>query len=208
MAMNVFVSSTFGDLEAHRAAVIDMLHQTNNLPLAMETFGSKPGDAETVSLDEVRKADLFIGIYGNRYGYRPDDDKSVTELEYLEAVKNDIPRLVFIVEEEYTDPASPINQHAETDEEGIMLLNIFKRKLNRENVRATFNTPQDLVQKVQNAIMNWLQDKLDAAEQTSQSSPTGSTTQINADKIGNVFSGPVSGPINIDQSGFFDDDDD
>ncbi|MEQ8677101.1 MAG: DUF4062 domain-containing protein [Aggregatilineales bacterium] len=203
MAKNIFISSTFRDLEIHRDAVINMLRQTNNFPIAMETFGSKAGDATKVSLEEVQKSDVFLGIYGKRYGYRPDDDKSVTELEYLEAVRLEIPCLIFIVADNYDDPQSLINIHAETDDEGKMLLSIFKRKLNRESVRALFTTPEDLAQKVQNALMNWMQDQLEGMEQTAKddSSTDGSVNvKQEVKKNTGIMFGNVGGNVTLNNT--------
>ncbi|MFW5748064.1 MAG: DUF4062 domain-containing protein [Chloroflexota bacterium] len=186
--VNIFVSSTFKDLEAHRRAAITALQQTNNLPLTMELFGSKAGDAQTVSLQEVGKADLFIGIYAHRYGYRPDDDKSVTEMEYLEAKTREIDRLVFMVADDYHDDL--IDTYAEADEESRMLLGIFKRRLQKENVLATFTTPDDLAHKVLIALINWMQDN--QTKYAATPPPSGGSVNANTIDRSNVF-GNVSG---------------
>jgi hypothetical protein len=205
MTIKVFLSSTSLDLKEHRAAVIDMLRQTNNLPIAMENFGSKVGDATSVSLKEVQKADLFVGIYAHRYGYRPDDGKiSVTEMEYDEAVDQNIPRLIFIVDENYDDPVSLIHQHKETDNVSQMLLAFFMQRLNKENVRSLFTTPDDLKKKVQHAIMNWQQDQLQkkrsgAAKETPK--PAVNIQQTVQNNKGNVVSGIGTITGNINQGG-------
>src|SRR5712692_8555429 len=52
----------------------------------METFGSDETRPVDYSLAQLRKCNLFVGIYAERYGtVDPKTAKSVTELEYREA---------------------------------------------------------------------------------------------------------------------------
>jgi hypothetical protein len=185
--LKVFVSSTYRDLVEHRQAVINLLHQTNDLPIAMETFGSKPGNAETASLDEVGKADVFVGIYAHRYGYVPDDDRSVTEMEYQEARRLELPCLIFIVADDYEAPA--LVDHAETDDEAKLMLSRFKRHLMKDHVVDRFTTPDDLADKVLKALYKWQRDEM--------------PTQSKSDGIniaGDVTGGNVGGTIQGDQN--------
>lgn len=186
----IFISSTSRDLSKHRQAVIEALRTADAAPIAMEYFGSQSGDATTVSLEEVDKADLFIGIYAHRYGYRPDDDRSVTELEYLHAVKKDIPCLLFLVEDDYQDDL--LDVHREQDEESITLLNMFKRKLQKTSVLLWFNTPEDLALKVTASYARWLtKHNNDHAGTSGGNTIINSKNVISGSKFGNV------GDINI-----------
>jgi len=143
----VFVSSTRLDLTHHRLAVMKALTEAGLHPIGMENFGSQNGDAEQVSMGELERADLFIGLYARRYGYRPTDDRSITEMEYETAKEKDIPRLAFIIDDDYHDEY--IDQHAETNDEAKMLLNMLVRRLKAERAWEPFTTPQDLAVKVQ-----------------------------------------------------------
>ena len=54
-----------------------------------------------VSLEELDKCDVLVGVYAYRYGTVPTGSKtSVTEQEYLHAMSKKIPILVFVVDEE------------------------------------------------------------------------------------------------------------
>src|SRR6516164_4817340 len=93
----IFLSSTFVDLQAHRAAVRDIIGRLGQFALAMEQFGAREDDAQTVSTDLVAGCDLYIGVIAWRYGYVPAEQKqSVTQQEYEEAGRLGISRLVFL----------------------------------------------------------------------------------------------------------------
>lgn len=194
--VKIFVSSTSQDLAEHRQAVIDVLRKANHQPIAMETFGSKAGDAQQVSLKEVEKADLFMGIYARRYGYRPTDDKSVTEMEYLHAKEKGIDCLVFIVDDAYAHPL--VDQYAETDDEAKVFLKSFIRRLNKENVRTLFTAPDDLAQKALLALTNWLSDRMQgqivdsSKSEQSKSEQTMIHNEIKGDNYGSTFNAPIT----------------
>lgn len=97
----IFVSSTKEDLIPYREAVETVLTGMEHIPLGMEYFVSSPDSPIDVCLATVRRSQLYIVIVGMRYGsIEEGSGKSFTELEYDEAVKNKIPVLAFIIDEE------------------------------------------------------------------------------------------------------------
>ncbi len=70
--MNVFISSTFTDLEEIRRNTLNFFYQFAMTPLAMEVWSSAIDDPVKKCLSRVRDSNLFIGIYGQRYGFTPD----------------------------------------------------------------------------------------------------------------------------------------
>jgi hypothetical protein len=162
----VFLSSTRKDLYAHRQVVSDRLREAGIHVIGMEHFSSQPGDAQQVSLAEVGRADVLVGLYAHRYGYRPDDDKSVTEMEYQEAQRAGLDCLIFLVEENYREGL--LGQFAESDAEAINFLNNFKRRLSTKHVLQTFTSPDDLAGKVVAAVARWMgQRQADASADAS-----------------------------------------
>lgn len=96
--MRVFVSSTFKDLAAVRADILDALHRTGSASAGMEYFGARPELPLEVCLQEVRRADLFLLVMGATYGsVHPTSGLSFTHLEYREAVRNKIPTIVVVL---------------------------------------------------------------------------------------------------------------
>ncbi len=83
MTKSIFISSTSKDLKPRRDAVDAAIRRLELRPINMSDFGSQPGGAVGVSVREVGKGDIFVGILAHRYGYIPAGmDKSVTEQEY------------------------------------------------------------------------------------------------------------------------------
>lgn len=145
MALSVFISSTSRDLQTHRAAVKAAIERLEMRPIDMVNFGSQPGDAVGVSLDQVCQADLFVGIIAHRYGYVPEGmGRSVTEQEYDEAVRKGIPRLMYLVDPEHEWP----QEFIEADDEAQRKLAAFKTRVETETVRSLFTTPENLAQQV------------------------------------------------------------
>src|SRR6266508_4382188 len=103
--MKVFLSSTYLDLIEHRKAVVNALRTMDEEVGHMEIFGARDEDASKVSLEELDKCDVLVGVYAYRYGTVPKGSKaSVTEQEYLHAMSKKIPVLVFVVDENHPWP--------------------------------------------------------------------------------------------------------
>lgn len=97
---SVFVSSTCFDLSQVRADLRDFLISSGLDPVLSEynSFPVNP-DSSTVEncLEAVkRRADIFVLIVGGRYGSIGEGEKSITNLEYLQAKAKGIPVYVFI----------------------------------------------------------------------------------------------------------------
>ncbi|HXD34223.1 MAG TPA: DUF4062 domain-containing protein [Pyrinomonadaceae bacterium] len=96
------ISSTSIDLPAHRQQAIDACLRQDVFPIAMEHLPASDADAIRVSLEMVDKADIYIGVYGWRYGHIPQDhDISITEMELNRAVERGIPILVFLMHDNH-----------------------------------------------------------------------------------------------------------
>ena len=86
--LTIFLSSTLADLEDPRRQVVKYLRVLPSDLLAMEVFGSDESKPIDFCLQQVRRCNIFVGIYAARYGTVDETTgKSITELEYLEAVK-------------------------------------------------------------------------------------------------------------------------
>jgi hypothetical protein len=84
----VYVSSTFKDLKECREKVIIALKRMGHEDVAMEYYVAQDERPLDKCQKDVASCDLYIGVFAWRYGYVPEGyDKSITELEYREAVK-------------------------------------------------------------------------------------------------------------------------
>jgi tetratricopeptide (TPR) repeat protein len=142
---SVFISSTSRDLGEYREAVDRAIRRLELRPINMDDFGSQPGGASGVSLREVAKADMFVGIIARRYGYVPHEGAaSITEQEYDEAVRRQVPRLMYLLDPAYAWPEERIEQ----GEVAQSKLAAFRIRVESQDVRSFFTSPEDLAAKV------------------------------------------------------------
>jgi hypothetical protein len=95
--MKVFLSSTYQDLISERNAVRQAIHRMSMRYSGMEYFGSYSGAPLERCLEKVRAANVVVLIVADRYGFVPEGaEKSITELEYREALSAGIPVLVYV----------------------------------------------------------------------------------------------------------------
>ena len=102
----VFVSSTFLDNQERRKLVQDAITMAGMVWHGMEIFTASTRPTVEECLRYAREADLLVGIIAWRYGWEPDGNKSITEMEY-DAAKE---RLMFLV-----DPKLPVNPEEDFD---------------------------------------------------------------------------------------------
>jgi hypothetical protein len=144
----VMVSSTVRDFPEHRQAVLDACLRQRMLPKMMEHAPAVDEDAIEMSLKLVDEADIYLGIFGYRYGFIPKGRrKSVTQLEYERAVKRGIPRLIFVMHEDHPVRASDVETGARADR-----IKNFKNKLMAENFVNLFKSSEELRTMVVNSL--------------------------------------------------------
>jgi tetratricopeptide (TPR) repeat protein len=156
----IFLSSTFVDLQTHRAAVRDIIGRLGQFTLAMEQFGARDGDPQTVATDLVSGCDLYLGLVAWRYGSVPaGQGRSVTHLEYDEAGWFGIPRLLFLAAAETQGAADPTDLFPASarDPDYLAQLLAFRAQIEREQVVDYFTSPDDLAKKVATALHQYLQ---------------------------------------------------
>lgn len=105
LKQTVFISSTCVDLPEHREHVISACKELGLDYDALEHWPAVSADGVEESLRHVDEADIYLGIFGQRYGYVPDgqpkgQEISITEMEYRRAKARtpSIPRLIFLAD--------------------------------------------------------------------------------------------------------------
>jgi AGZA family xanthine/uracil permease-like MFS transporter len=141
----VFVGSTFEDLRDYRRAVGSALLQLGADVRIMEHFGSKSGTPVEECLEAIRSCQVYIGIFGMRYGSIPDGhDMSMIHIEYEEAQRCKLTSLIYILDES-AQRILPI--HVETGP-GAEALRHLKEKLKKDHLVTAFTTPQNLAARI------------------------------------------------------------
>jgi predicted ATPase len=92
--LRIFVSSTMKELADARAAARTAIERLRLIPVLFE-LGARPYPPRDLYLAYLRQSDVFIGIYGQQYGWiAPDQEISGLEDEYLNA--GGMPKLVYV----------------------------------------------------------------------------------------------------------------
>lgn len=85
----VFVSSTFVDLQAERQAAVQAILQAGHIPAGMELFAAEDRSQMQVIQAWINESDIYMLILGSRYGsVDPASGQSYTEVEYRYALEN------------------------------------------------------------------------------------------------------------------------
>jgi hypothetical protein len=92
--LRIFISSTMKELASARAAARAAIERLRLIPVLFE-LGARPYPPRDLYLAYLRQSDVFIGIYGQQYGWiAPDQEVSGLEDEYLNAGR--MPKLVYV----------------------------------------------------------------------------------------------------------------
>jgi hypothetical protein len=150
-----FISSTYRDLINERDKAIDTIDSLDSSKaIAMERISSNPNPPKDVCLAKLRNCDTLILILGTKYGsIDPEEKISLTEIEYNEARFLHLPIFVFRkvnAEDEWI----PDEKNAGTRKK----LENFKKSLDIEHYRTTFQTSEELARKIAIAIYNYESD--------------------------------------------------
>jgi hypothetical protein len=119
--------------------------------MGLEYFGATDVPALERCIDEVRRSDAYILILGTRYGFVPQGyDKSITELEYDEAVARNKPVLAFVL----SDDAPVKRSSLEADPVLIAKLETFKRRVRSSLLVSIFESKDGLAASVLHSVIN------------------------------------------------------
>jgi HD-GYP domain-containing protein (c-di-GMP phosphodiesterase class II) len=141
----VFVASTWEDLKNERIEVLEALRQFYFQHVNMEYFGADPRQSIEKCFEEVQSADIFVGIIGSRYGsILNTTGKSYTQMEYEEAIRSDLPCLIYIRSEDVPIPP----KYFERNPNSIKMLEDFKSILRTKHTVASFRYSSDLAIRV------------------------------------------------------------
>ncbi len=148
LKIKIFVSSTYQDLRSHREhciAALNRLKEGFNIDwVGMEAFGADDSSPKDHCLEKVRQSDVYVGIFGMRYGHMDDNTgKSITELEYREARKSAIPCLIYLIDE---DRAQINPKDVDVDVRALKLSDLKKelRDLTKGHVVGHFHSADHL----------------------------------------------------------------
>lgn len=135
----VFVSSTYEDLQAERQEVMHALLELDCIPSGMELFPAANEDQWTLIKGVIDDCDYYIVIIGGRYGTISPTGISYTEMEYKYATEMGKPIIAFL----HKDPDSIPRSKSEKTPEGQKKLEEFRTFVKQKMVKSWEN-PKDL----------------------------------------------------------------
>lgn len=92
----IFVSSTFRDLEEERRLISEQIFNMGHIPIGMEAFEASNLDQWSYIKRRIKNSDYYVLIVGNRYGSTDSDGISFTRKEYEFAIEEGVPVLSFL----------------------------------------------------------------------------------------------------------------
>jgi len=136
----VFVSSTFTDLENERREIIQTLMEMDCIPAGMELFPAADEEQWEFIKRVIDDCDYYILIIGGRYGSIADDGLSYTEKEFDYAVSKGIKVIALL----HDSPDELPGKHLEKDQTSIQKLQKFRDKVKDGRLVRHWNKPDQL----------------------------------------------------------------
>ncbi|MBP0624982.1 DUF4062 domain-containing protein [Cupriavidus consociatus] len=135
----VFVSSTFRDLEVERQEVMHALLELDCIPSGMELFPATNETQWNLIKKVIDDCDYYILILGGRYGSIGPEGISYTEMEYRYALATGKPTIAFL----HRSPGKIISENSEPTQEGKEKLQAFREAVEKKLCKH-WDSPQEL----------------------------------------------------------------
>jgi hypothetical protein len=149
----VFVSSTYEDLNQERQAALQVLLDLNCIPSGMELFPAADESSWTLIKKMIDACDYYVLIIGGRYGSVGKTGKSYTQMEYEYARKRK-PVLAFI----HADPGTIPSNKTERNPKRARALSKFLVEVQKQQCRKWY-TAEDLRVAVTQGIVQLIGQK-------------------------------------------------
>lgn len=135
----VFVSSTYEDLQEERKEVMQALLELDCIPAGMELFPASNEDQWSLIKSVIDDSDYYLLIIGGRYGSTNDKGISYTQMEFEYALETGKPIISFLPK----DVASIPSGKCESDSAKREKLEAFKQKAQQKLVQF-WSSPENL----------------------------------------------------------------
>lgn len=149
----VFVSSTFQDLQEERKEVMQALLELDCMPAGMELFPASNDDQWTLIKRVIDACDYYLLIIGGRYGSTNDEGKSYTQMEFEYALETGKPIISFLPKKPEEIPAGK----SEKDPEKQQKLDAFK-ELSKKKLVKYWESPEQLGSIVSRSMIKLIKD--------------------------------------------------
>lgn len=149
----VFVSSTYEDLQEERKEVMQALLELDCIPAGMELFPASNDDQWTLIKRVIDDCDYYLLIVGGRYGSTNEQGKSFTQMEFEYALSKGKPIISFLPK----NPDSIPSGKTEKDEEKRKKLDAFKVMTQKKLIKY-WESAKDLGSVVSRSMIKLIRD--------------------------------------------------
>jgi hypothetical protein len=150
----VFVSSTYQDLQEERQEVMQALLELDCIPAGMELFPAANQDQWTLIKKVIDDCDYYILISAGRYGSIGPDGMGYTEMEYRYALETGKPIIAFL----HRNPDQILAKNLEPTDDGKAKLATFRDLVRAKMVRF-WDSPADLGSQVSRSLVKLIKSE-------------------------------------------------
>lgn len=140
----IFISSTFKDLQDERQAVLKAVLELNHMPAGMELFPATDETAWQLIKDVIDASDYYTLIIAGKYGSIDEAGIGYTEKEYDYAVSKNKPVIPLLIK----DPNNLPREKTETKELDWNKLDNFRKKVEKNHTCVYWTSTEDLKAKI------------------------------------------------------------
>lgn len=209
----IFISSTFDDLEKERQKVRDTILSMYQFPIGMEMFSAADEEQWNIIKETIDSSDYYIVIIAHRYGsiIESGDDAGIsyTQKEFSYAKKQGIPILAFII-----DDSIPVtSDKVETDTSKNEKLKVFKELAKKGRIVEWWKNGDELARKVAVALSKefqkgkrpgWIRADAASEEKLNLENINQKPLKTRVKKYTNLLAAYDDIVIDINESPFFD----
>jgi uncharacterized protein DUF4062 len=153
--VKIYISSTFEDLKDERERVYRQLRKLRHDVISMEDYVAGEQRPLDECLADVADCDAYVALIAWRYGFVPRKDnpekRSITELEYRQAVRSGKTPLIFLVDEEAPWKRALMDE-VTGEGDGGECINRFRAELKDSHVVGMFRNADQLASDVVAAV--------------------------------------------------------
>ena len=149
----VFVSSTYEDLQEERREVMQALLELDCIPAGMELFPASSEDQWSLIKRVIDDCDYYLLIIAGRYGSTNDKGISYTQMEFEYALSKGKPIIAFL----HKNPNKIESGKTEKTTKGKKLLEDFRAKAKNNLVRF-WDTPIELGSVVSRSMVSLIKN--------------------------------------------------
>lgn len=149
----VFVSSTYEDLQDERKEVMQALLELDCIPAGMELFPASNDDQWTLIQRVIDDCDYYLLIIGGRYGSTNESGISYTQMEFEYALESGKPIISFLPKDPSQIPSGKCDNEPEKKEKLEEFKELAKKKLIKY-----WETPENLGSIVSRSMVRLIKD--------------------------------------------------